>query len=253
MTAGAVCRIVIPCYNEEQRLEPARVTELLEAANCTVLLVNDGSTDNTGSLLASLAATDERISVLTLAKNCGKAEAVRQGLQGALATGADLVGFADADFATPPSEIARLVQICRETDRRVVFGARVALLGHDIERGLFRHYTGRLFATCSSLVLGFDVYDTQCGAKLFAATTQLHSALAQPFVGRWSFDVELLGRLAAADGTEGFLEVPLLHWREIGGSKLGMSDSIRSTAELWSVRRRLRKFRAGVGSAAGHR
>lgn len=248
MSTGTACRIIIPCYNEELRLQTAAVKELLDAADCSVLLVDDGSTDGTGPLLAALAGTDPRVHVLTLAKNSGKAEAVRQGLQAALATGATLVGFADADFATPPDEVARLVSVCRDQGLRVVFGARVALLGHDIERGLFRHYTGRLFATFSSLVLGFDVYDTQCGAKVFANTPQLHAALAQPFAGRWSFDVELLGRLAATDGTAGFLEVPLQRWREIGGSKLSMADSVRSTAELWSVRHRLRRFRAAGGS-----
>jgi hypothetical protein len=125
----------------------------------------------------------------------------------------------------------------------VVIGARVGLMGHRIDRKVLRHYAGRIFATITSLVLGFDVYDTQCGAKVFANTPLLHRALATPFLGRWSFDVELLGRLAV-EGIDGFLEVPLDEWHDVGGSKLGLVDSVRATIELFAVRRSLRHFRA---------
>lgn len=235
------CTVVVPCFNEQFRLQPSSVHELLEGG-CEVLLVDDGSTDGTLAKLNDLAASDPRIGVLALARNRGKAEAVRQGLLEALKAGGSMVAYADADFATPPSEVLRLVAACEEGRHRVVIGSRVALMGHRIERSSARHYTGRLFATASSLVLGFAVYDTQCGAKVFAAGEHLDPVLAHPFLGRWSFDVELLGRLAA-EGVEGFLEVPLLEWREVGGSKLGLIDSVRSTLELIGVRRALRKYR----------
>lgn len=237
------CTVVIPCYNEERRLDPAAVDLLVGAADCDVLLVDDGSTDGTLALLSSLAATNPRVRVHPMPKNVGKSEAVRHGLIAALAEGSALVGFTDADFATPPAEVARLVNIARTESRRVVIGSRVGLLGHDIARRNLRHYTGRLFATLSSIVLGFGVYDTQCGAKVFAAGEALDSALKSRFVGRWSFDVELLGRLAAWNGTEGFLEVPLVEWREVGGSKLGLAGSVRATLELIRVRRELRRYR----------
>jgi glycosyltransferase involved in cell wall biosynthesis len=242
MTAASERRVivVIPCYNEATRLRGDMVRELADTAACDVLLVDDGSTDGTLALLHDLAATDGRISVHGLPRNAGKAEAVRQGLLTALERHPSHVGFADADFATPPEEVARLVRRCIEDGRPVVIGSRVDLLGHDIHRNNARHYTGRLFATISSLVLGFDVYDTQCGAKVFAATPLLRTALSDRFVGRWSFDVELLGRLSV-DGTDGFLEVPLRQWHEIGGSKLNLMDSVRATLELLVVRRALRR------------
>lgn len=237
--------VVIPCYNEERRLAPEAVLELRDLVGGSVLLVDDGSTDGTPAMVDGLAAAHDGIEVLHLDRNRGKAEAVRQGLVHAMAQGAAIVAFADADFATPPREVARLVERCDSEQRPVVIGARVDLMGHRIDRSGFRHYTGRIYATITSLVLGFDVYDTQCGAKVFASTPALERAVATPFLGRWSFDVELLGRLAC-NGTDGFLEVPLDEWRDVGGSKLSLVDSLRSTAELLAVRRALRAYRAAT-------
>jgi len=242
MTSAPASAVVIPCYNEEQRLRIEQVIELRDLTAGRILLVDDGSTDGTPALLDRLAAEHDGVEVLHLSPNRGKAEAVRQGLLAAVATDAELVAFTDADFATPPREMARLVQRCAVERRPVVIGARVDLMGHRIDRTQFRHYTGRIFATVTSLVLGFDVYDTQCGAKVFTNTPVLRRALADPFLGRWSFDVELLGRLAV-DGTEGFLEVPLDEWHEVGGSKLSIVDSVRTTTELVAVRRALRAYR----------
>ena len=97
------CVIVVPCYNEADRLQESNVATLIAAADCDVLLVDDGSRDGTPQMLARIAATQPGVRVHTLAKNSGKAEAVRQGLIAALATGAPVVAFADADFATPPT------------------------------------------------------------------------------------------------------------------------------------------------------
>lgn len=236
--------VVVPCYNEQRRLDPRLVAELIEVGGCDVVLVDDGSTDGTRGLLESLAAGSDRIRVLVLEANSGKAEAVRRGLVAAVEAGYDIVGYADADFATPPDEVARLIDLCRTDERRVVIGSRVALLGHRIDRSAMRHYTGRVFGTLSSLLLGFQVYDTQCGAKFFRVDDEFRVAIGSGFVSRWSFDVELLGRLATPRGTAGFLEVPLTTWREVGGSKLNVVSSVKATAELWTIRRSLRRWRA---------
>ncbi len=236
--------VVVPCFNEQRRLDPHQVSELTEVGDCDLVLVDDGSTDGTRDLLESLAAGSDRVTVLALEANSGKAEAVRRGLLAAVGAGYDIVGYADADFATPPSEIARLIDLCRSDERRVVIGSRVGLLGHQIDRSAVRHYTGRVFGTLGSLLLGFQVYDTQCGAKVFRVDDVFRSALGSTFVSRWSFDVELLGRLATPRGTAGFLEVPLATWREVGGSKLNIMSSIKATAELWTIHRSLRRWRS---------
>lgn len=231
--------IVVPCHDEVARLQPEALVALAATVGATVLAVDDGSTDGTGRMLAELATRSDAVTVLTLPTNVGKGESVRHGLRRALADGAELVGYYDADGATPAVEMARLVDVLRERPEvSVVLGARVGLLGHDIVRSRTRHYLGRVFATASSLVLGLGVYDTQCGAKALRAGPALDAALAVPFRSRWAFDVELLDRLGrgAPRGTglplEAFVEVPLRAWRDVAGSKLGPGAAFTAATDL---------------------
>jgi dolichyl-phosphate beta-glucosyltransferase len=220
--------VVVPCYNEGSRLDEAAFAEIVRSCpDLELLFVNDGSTDNTAARLAHLCMrAPARTSILNLERNKGKAEAVRRGLEAALDNGAHLVGYYDADLATPPQELVRMILMMQAADIDVMIGSRVLLLGRSIERSNFRHYLGRVFATAASLVLRIAVYDTQCGAKLFRRSPQLSMALRDPFLSRWAFDVELLGRmLAGAPNLPGLsvdriIEEPLHAWRDVPGSKL---------------------------------
>jgi hypothetical protein len=159
----------------------------------------------------------------------------------ALARGAGLVGYLDADLSTPPAELFRLRAAFERPGVEAVLGARVALLGADIERSAVRHYLGRVFASLAAVILHARVYDTQCGAKLFRASAALDAALASPFLSRWAFDVELLGRLlAGSSGVPGLplsaiVEVPLQTWHDVKGSKLGPVAMARTLAELGRI------------------
>lgn len=239
--------IVIPCYNEEQRLPEAELARFVGRAGVRVLLVDDGSTDHT---LARLRELERRypgsMEVLALARNRGKAEAVRAGLGHALASGAEIVAYADADMATPASEVMRLVDVLIDSGANAVLGSRVALLGAEIQRKHSRHYLGRVFATFASAVLRAPVYDTQCGAKVFRATSALARALAVPFHSRWAFDVELIGRLAAAAGglrAAGILEEPLRRWTDVEGSKIKPMHMVRAGLDLAVIEWHLRALR----------
>jgi glycosyltransferase involved in cell wall biosynthesis len=231
---------VVPCYEEAHRLDGDAMRALVDTADVRLILVDDGSTDGTLDRLTALAASrPDAIVVLSRAANSGKGEAVRAGLLAAVDAGAPLVGYFDADLAAPGSEIAHLVEVANaRPDLDVVLGARVALLGHRIHRSVLRHYLGRIFATASSLTLGLQVYDTQCGAKLFRASPALRAALEDPFRSRWAFDVELLSRLTLGDGSvppvpaEAMLEVPLGQWSDVGGSKLGLLEGVTAVADL---------------------
>lgn len=224
--------LVIPCFDEAARLDRASVRALLADARVHVLLVDDGSRDGTLALLRTIEGEEARVRVLALARNVGKAEAVRAGLLAGIAEGAAIVGYLDADFATPAIEMLRVVDTLHaDASVSVVLGSRVALLGRRIERHAARHYLGRVFATAASAFLGVAVYDTQCGAKAFRVDDVLRASLALPFVSRWVFDVELLDRLLRG-GTTAIVEVPLRAWRDVAGSKLAPSAALRAAADL---------------------
>jgi dolichyl-phosphate beta-glucosyltransferase len=237
-------QLVIPCYNEADRLSEAQLEALLADPRMTVLLVDDGSEDATAEVLADLSARHERIDWLGLQQNGGKGEAVRQGLLHATAAGAEVVGYADADFATPPTELSRLLDVLHDKHADAVLGSRVSRLGARIDRRPRRHYLGRVFATTASLILGLAIYDTQCGAKLFRSTPALAEALATPFRSRWAFDVELLGRLTRAtcpmDGAK-MVEVPLEEWIDVAGSKMSLKGALRGGVDLLGLGLRVRR------------
>ncbi len=242
--------IVIPCFNEDDRLIVSSVGTLLEDEGVRLVLVNDGSTDSTWARLNSLLQSyPSRIELLNLLDNVGKGEAVRRGMRTAIANQSLEVGYLDADFATPASEMLRLISVLRAMPAsKVVMGARWLHLGARIKRSTIRHYAGRIFATLASNVLRMPIYDTQCGAKVFRVTDRLTRALETPFVSRWIFDVELIARLIqSADGAtnadkpyenEDFLEIPLDQWTDVRGSKLRLIDALRAGFEVIALWRR---------------
>lgn len=233
------CVIVVPCYNEARRLEPEGFLPLLAQPRVELLFVDDGSRDSTAQVLASMRAlAPRRIDVLTMPHNVGKGEAVRCGMNRALEEGAAMVGYLDADLATPAAEMLRIYELACEQAASVFLGSRVKLLGRDIQRHAWRHYLGRIFATFASIAVALPVYDTQCGAKLFRASATLRAALREPFRARWVFDVELIGRLsrgvhgAPGLGVDGFVEVPLRRWVDVPGSKLRPRHVPRALIDL---------------------
>ena len=165
--------------------------------------------------------------------------------------GVAYTGFWDADLATPLYVIPDLLHhLASQPELAMVFGSRVRLLGHFIHRRPVRHYLGRCFATAVSIVLELPVYDTQCGAKLFRCTPQLHEVISTPFESRWIFDVEIIARFLVlqkenpAFGHYAIYEHPLPAWEDVTGSKVGPFDFLKAFYQLLRIRA---IFRRGVG------
>jgi glycosyltransferase involved in cell wall biosynthesis len=241
--------IVVPAYNEAERLDPGAFLRFVDERDWLhFLFVDDGSRDGSRDLFADMERErPAQIRTLGFTENRGKAEAVRRGLLLALEAEPDLVGFWDADLATPLSEIDGFVsRFEADPDLEMILGSRVRLLGTDIERDPARHYLGRVAATLAALVLGLAVYDTQCGAKLFRVNQTLRSILSRPFLTRWIFDIEVLARwlqLRTADRERvgRFIrEVPVASWYDVSGSRLKPRDFARFPLDLWKVHRRYR-------------
>ena len=248
--------VVVPCHNEATRLDAEAFLRLASDGGLDLVFVDDGSTDDTACVLGELALLyPDHVRLVGLDENRGKGEAVRWGMRFALEHGAPIVGYYDADMATPAAELLRLVEIIEGySGLSVVMASRVRLLGYDVRRPALRHYLGRLFATASGFALSIPVYDTQCGAKLFRRSATLKAAVEDPFVSRWAFDVELLSRLASGSAgvpglpADSFLEVPLRAWKHVGGSKLGSGAALRAAIDLLAIARRARASRLGAQS-----
>jgi dolichyl-phosphate beta-glucosyltransferase len=242
---GACC-IVVPCYNEAVRIDGNTFLRYLTAhRRQSIVFVNDGSSDNTLTILQNLREQMPlQIEVLDKKNNEGKAEAVRDGMLHALNNAAvAYVGYWDADLATPLNAVNEMLEVfAARPEIEIVFGSRVRLLGRNIERQAVRHYLGRIFATFASVVLRLPIYDTQCGAKLFRVTPALAQVLAEPFHSRWIFDVELIARFLSAHAAEGrkteglIYELPLNCWVDVPGSKVRPQDFLRAVRELWFIR-----------------
>ena len=246
--------IVVPCYNEAQRLDVRRFEQFVaHVQGVDFLLVNDGSRDATLALLESLHARNpRRFSFLHLKQNVGKAEAVRQGCLLAMESRPGNIGFWDADLATPLEDIIAFANVLERKPRvDAVIGSRMPLLGRRIERKPIRRVLGRVFANVASLALRLPVYDTQCGAKLFRVTPVFGQTIAQPFDTRWIFDVEILARMTIARKLrrlpplrEAIYEQPLDEWRDVAGSKLKRGDFAKAFVEMSRIY--LRYLRPGA-------
>ncbi|MBD3391704.1 MAG: glycosyltransferase [Chitinivibrionales bacterium] len=234
--------IVVPCHNESRRLPVEEFSSFcIGHPGISFIFVNDGSTDATHHSLAELAdACGPRATAIDLARNVGKGGAVRRGILAALEEQSpDVVGYLDADLATPLPGILSLLDTLNSTGGcEMVMGSRVRLLGSRVQRTPHRHYLGRIFATTVSIMLKLPVYDTQCGAKLFTARLAKR-VFAEPFRCRWLFDVEILARVLQyyghARAGRMIHEVPLYEWSDKSGSKLTPGCALMVPVDLLRI------------------
>ena len=229
--------IVVPCYNEASRLDSAAFCRFLACEpNVMILFVDDGSIDATAQVVESIRHQyPERVRLLLLNENHGKAEAVRLGINEAARFKPHLIGYWDADLATPLSEVAAMTALFADPDVGLVIGSRVRMIGYDVRLSAIRHYIGLAFATLASLQLRLPVYDTQCGAKVLRASPEIVALFSRQFRLRWCFDVELLARfdaLSVRSPHRTCIEHPVSRWMDVGASKLTLRQVLRIIPEL---------------------
>lgn len=237
--------IVIPCYNEEKNFLLQEYCDFLTSyENVQLCLVNDGSSDNTLQSLQQLQKQfPEKVTVLDLKKNGGKAEAVRQGMLHSYKNlNYQYISYLDADLAVSLQECNSLISYFDDT---IVFcfGSRILKVGSVIERKRSRFLIGRVIATFISHILALKVYDTQCGCKLF--TKELaQQVFSQSFLSKWLFDVEIFFRIldqyGQAVALTKMVEVPLKRWVDPGDSKVKMSYFFKLWLDLYRIKKAYR-------------
>ena len=229
--------IVIPAYNESERIVATLDTVLAYiarepefAGKTEVLVVNDGSRDNTAEIVKRYSAKHPEVRLIENPGNRGKGYSVRHGMT--RATG-DIRLFSDADLSSPISEAPKLfAAIAAGSD--VAIGSRWLDSRTQTERqSLFRQLIGRVFNLLLRIFLGIKEKDTQCGFKAFTARAA-DAIFPRQSIERWGFDPELL-YLARRNGFK-IAEVPVA-WAHDERSKLHpIKDGFKMGVEVMHVR-----------------
>jgi dolichyl-phosphate beta-glucosyltransferase len=244
--------VVVPAFNEAARIfhtindisrEMARLG--LEAE---LIIVDDGSTDQTASIVEDAARADARIK-LVRAPHAGKGATVRRGMLEARGMWRFL---ADADLSMPISELTRFLTAAQQDGGDIIVGSREARGARRVGEPWSRHVIGRVFNWSVKALLLRGIDDTQCGFKLFSArAAQLLFPLQQ--LDGFGFDVEILflarraglvvrevpitwvygrkSKVNVVSGARGFLDLLAVRWHQLRGaypSRAAMAASLES-------------------------
>jgi glycosyltransferase involved in cell wall biosynthesis len=235
--------IVIPAYNEGKRIGRSldEILQFLASSpyRAEVIVVDDGSKDNTAQVVSARAAEYSRagheLRVFVNNPNRGKGYSVRRGVGEA---GGDVVLFTDADLSSPISEMPKLVDPIAEGRADVTFGSRALnreLIG--VHQPFLRDFGGRIFNFFMKAITGLKFEDTQCGFKAFRREAAIPIFDLQS-IERFGFDPEVL-YIAQKRGLR-LLEVPVV-WNHCEGGELQsranyMRDSVRMFSDLIRIR-----------------
>jgi glycosyltransferase involved in cell wall biosynthesis len=184
--------IVVPAYNESARIG-ATLTHVLQCVHehgwrAEVLVVNDGSRDNTAAIIESFAAKDPIVRLISNPGNRGKGYSVRNGI---LQAAGEIVMFTDADLSSPMEEAELLFAAIRD-GADIAIGSRwLERKRQTIQQPLYRQFFGRCFNAVTRLVMGLPFADTQCGFKAFKRQAA-QTVFQLQRIERWGFDPEIL-------------------------------------------------------------
>ncbi len=238
--------IIIPCYNEQDRLDLEKINSFFSInKNILICLVDDGSNDKTLETLNEIKDTHpNNIEVLALKKNVGKGGAVRKGFNHCISKiQQKKIAYLDADFATSLEECFEISKLVNK-ETVFVFGSRIRKIDTNIERNYFRFLVGRIIATIISNQLNLGVYDTQCGCKIFEIELA-KKLFKEKFISKWLFDVELFHRMIKIFGFDKMREIskeiPLKNWIDNDESRVIMTYFFKLWFDLFSIGRHYKK------------
>jgi glycosyltransferase involved in cell wall biosynthesis len=234
--------IIIPCYNESDRLDINSFLDYAADNKHNILcFVNDGSSDATRSTLAKIKDYQhDNVRIYNVEENCGKAKAVQLGaLHLYNDTRVNTIGFIDADLSTDFKDYDQLIfkMKCHKS-LQVIYGSRAENGENNIKRDVVRGLISKIIRFIIFTITRLKIQDTQCGAKIFRRDI-IPYVFDTEFKTRWLFDVEILLRLKRrfdiSRFREMFLEKPLDNWVHMDGSKLGMKDAIQIPLNLLRI------------------
>ena len=248
---GITYSIVIPAYNEGERLGATLVQVLgyvrAQGWNAEVIVVNDGSRDNTADLVRGFAEKDSRVRLVENPGNRGKGYSVRNGMLNALG---EVVVFSDADLSSPIEEMPKLLEALA-AGADIAIGSRWLRAELQTQRqSMHRQLFGRIFNLLLRIILGLKFKDTQCGFKAFTRRAA-QTILPLQRIERWGFDPEILF-LARKFGFR--VEEVAVLWGHSGDTRIHpVVDGARMFEEIVRIRWYDLTGKYDAGSAVGAR
>ncbi len=229
--------IVIPAYNEENRITPTIDSVVAYAENTfphqyEILIVLDGSIDNTPYIVEQLSKRYPAIKIFTNDTNQGKGAAVRRGI---LASVGEYVLFMDADNSTHIDELDAMLPLCEE-GIEVVIGSRDMKDSHiAVHQARYKELLGDLGNWWIQIVLVGGLNDTQCGFKVFQGdiARQLFQKVSMK---GWSFDIEVLALARYLGYT--IKEMPVI-WYNDSESHVTLFDYLAVLRDTFIIKYRL--------------
>ena len=226
--------IIIPAFNERWRLPTTLIKafDYFDTRKCSfeIVVVDDGSTDDTSTIVESFSRLRSELRLIRLAKNRGKGHAVQSGI---LNAHGKIILFADADGSTPFAEIERLeAALAQGAD--IAIGSRAIKSAETaVETQWYRKILGRIFNLTVNILLLPKIADTQCGFKLFtrdAATLVFSKQQCEKF----AFDIEIL--YIARRANLKISEVAV-NWQHAPGSKVNLAvDSLQMFLDVLRIK-----------------
>ena len=226
--------IVIPAYNESARIEAALSSVLAcvesRSWDAEILVVDDGSTDNTPAIVQQWMASNPRLHLIQNPGNRGKGYSVRNGL---LQSAGDIVLFTDADLSAPIEEAERLIEAI-DNGADVAIGSRwLDKQKQTIHQPIYRRFFGRCFNWVTRKVIGLPFKDTQCGFKAFKRDAA-QTIFRLQTIERWGFDPEILFIARKLKYT--IVEVPVT-WGHDERSRISyLKDGLQMLQEMGQIR-----------------
>jgi dolichyl-phosphate beta-glucosyltransferase len=232
--------IIVAAYNEEKRIIPSlfAIRDYCAAKNIDheIIVVDDGSTDNTRRVSMEKIPEIPHLKVMGYDTNMGKGYALRTGV---LASKGNTVLLTDADLSTPIEELSKLSHLVHNNACDIAIGSRAHALSQIRKKQpWWRQGMGKLFNKIVKFLVIDDFDDTQCGFKLFSGESA-RSLFREAQINRFAYDVEILA-LAKRNGYR-ICEVPIIWLNSLQSKVDPIKDSVQMFFDLLKIRTRLGK------------
>ena len=227
--------IIIAAFNEEKRIIPSllKIKEYLNKQNIPyeIIVVDDGSTDNTHTVVRDLIKDIPYLKVIHYAPNKGKGHALRTGV---LASKGEIILLSDADLSTPIEELSKLLPLIYNHKCDIAIGSRALALSEIVKKQpWWRQSMGKFFNKLVKALVIEDFKDTQCGFKVFRGD-MARNLFKEAQIDRFAYDVEILA-IGKKKGCK-IVEAPV-RWINSPESKVNpVKDSLQMLGDLLKIR-----------------